>query len=53
VEYTATKFQDGQEIIKHGFSTLLHTTAKIFVRRLLHNVHFIIESILILVICSN
>jgi len=40
VEYTATKFQHGQEIIKHRFSTLLHTTAKIFVRRLLHRGYF-------------
>jgi hypothetical protein len=53
VEYTATKFQDGQKIIKHWFSTLLLTTAKIFVRRLLHDMDFIIEDILILIICSN
>jgi len=53
VEYRATKFQERQEIIKHWFSTLLHTTAKIFVRRLLHDMDFIIEDILILIICSN
>lgn len=31
----------------------LRTTAKTFVRRLLHNMDFIIEDILILIICSN
>jgi hypothetical protein len=52
-EYTATKFQDGKEIIKHWFFTLLHTTAKILVRRLLHDMDFITEYTLILITGSN